>query len=71
MSINLFENYFLRHNFFSKWYQPSGQNRQKTVCRSAVFLNSALKIQCHVVSTLLQTAFSAIFPTGKHVYYYF
>jgi len=28
-----------------------------------VFVNSALKIQCHVV-TLLQTAFSAIFPLG-------
>jgi len=33
-----------------------------------VFVNSALKIQCHVVKkkTLLQTAFSAILPTGKH-----
>jgi len=31
-----------------------------------VFVNAALKIQCHVV-TLLQTAFSAIFPTGLHL----
>jgi len=30
------------------------------------FVNSALKIQCHVVKkTILQTAFSAILPTGK------
>jgi len=68
MSINLFENYFLRHNFFSKWYQPSGQNRQKTVCRSAVFLIRHSKYSAMLSTT---TAFSAIFPTGKHVYYYF
>jgi len=31
-----------------------------------VFVNLALKIQCHVVkNTLLQTAFSAILPTGR------
>jgi len=31
-----------------------------------VFINSALKIQCHIVNdTLLQTAFSAILPTWK------
>jgi len=31
-----------------------------------VFVNSALKIPCHVVkNTLLQTAFSAILPTGR------
>jgi len=31
-----------------------------------VFVNSAFKIQCHVVkNTLTQTAFSVIFPTGK------
>jgi len=31
-----------------------------------IFVNSALKIQCHhvVKNTLLQTAFSAILPTG-------
>jgi len=30
------------------------------------FVNSALKIQCHIVknTTLLKTAFLAIFPTG-------
>jgi len=40
---------------------PSGQNCQKTVRRSAFFVNSALKIQCNIVkNTLLQTAFSAI-----------
>jgi len=32
---------------------------------ACVFVNSALKIQCHVVKhTLLRTAFSAILPTG-------
>jgi len=45
---------------------PSGQNRQKTAWRS--FINSALKIQCHIVkNTLLQNAqnaFSVILPTG-------
>jgi len=36
-------------------------------CESDVFVNSALKIQCHVVdNTLLQTAFSVILPTGKN-----
>jgi len=34
--------------------------------KECVFLNSALKIQYHVVTnTLQQTAFSAILPTGK------
>jgi len=31
-------------------------------------VNLALKIQCHVVkNTLLQTSFSAIFPTGLEI----
>jgi len=35
------------------------------VCLLHTYLNSALKIQCHVFkSTLLQTAFSAILPSG-------
>jgi len=29
-----------------------------------VFVNSALKIQCYIVNTLIQTAFSVILPTG-------
>jgi len=33
--------------------------------KECIFVNSALKIQCHVVkNTLLETAFSAILPTG-------
>jgi len=40
-----------------------GQNRQKTVCVSAFFVNSALKILCHIViNTFLQTVF--FLPTG-------
>jgi len=43
-------------------FKPCGQNRQKTVCRSAFFVNSVLKIQSHVVkNTLLHTAFSGDF----------
>jgi len=42
---------------------PSGKNRQKAVWRSAFLVNSALKIQCHIVkNTLPQAAFSAILP---------
>jgi len=34
------------------------------------FVNSALKIQCNIVkNTLLQTAFSAIFPTGIEIHF--
>jgi len=33
--------------------------------KECVYVNSSLKIQCHIVkNTLLQTAFSAILPTG-------
>jgi len=44
---------------------PSGKNCQKNSPKECVFVNSALKLQFHVVkkSTFLQTAFSAIFPT--------
>jgi len=47
--------------------EPSVQNRQKKNSLSeCVFVNSALKIQCHIVkNTLLHTAFSAILPTAK------
>jgi len=48
------------------WSMPSGQNLQKKQSEgvSAFFFSSALKIQYHIVkNTLLQTAFSAIFPT--------
>jgi len=42
-------------NLWGNFCEPSGQNRQKTV----VFVNLALKVQCHMVkNTLLQTAFS-------------
>jgi len=40
---------------------PSG----KSSLKECVFVNSALKRQCHVVkNALLKTAFSAILPTG-------
>jgi len=43
--------------------QPSGQNRQKKQSEG-VFVNSALKLQCHVVKNNTPTdCFSAIFPT--------
>jgi len=46
--------------------QPSRQNRNSLM--ECVFVNSAIKIQCHVVkNTLLQTAFSAILPTGRRI----
>jgi len=33
--------------------------------KECIFFNSALKLQCNIVkNTLLQTAFSAILPTG-------
>jgi len=35
--------------------------------QECVFVNSALKVQCHFVkNTLLQIAFSAILPTGEN-----
>jgi len=40
---------------------PSEQNLQKNSLKESVFVNSALKI---VKNILLQTAFSAILPTG-------
>jgi len=44
---------------------PGGKNHQKAVCRSAFFINSELKLQCHIVqNTLLQTVLLAILPTG-------
>jgi len=62
----------LRLLFAQKTSIPSGQNRQKNslkeCVKECVFVNSALKIQCHVVKyTLLQTAFSAILLTGRSV----
>jgi len=45
--------------------QNVGKIDKKNSVKECVFVNSALKIQCHVVNnTLLQTAFSAILPTG-------
>jgi len=43
---------------------PSGQNRQKQSEEVRFLLvNSALKIQCHIVKkTLIKTAFLAILP---------
>jgi len=44
---------------------PSEQNLQKNSLKESVFVNSALKIQHHIVKNiLLQTAFLAILPTG-------
>jgi len=38
---------------------------KKTVRRSAFFVNSTLKKQCHIVkNTFLQIAISVILPTG-------
>jgi len=39
---------------------------KKSSLKQRVFVNSALKLQCH--NTLLQTAFSAILPTGNGEY---
>jgi len=52
---------FLFREFEGYCNLDSGQNRQKkTVSRSAFFVNSALKIQFHIVkNTLLQTAYFA------------
>jgi len=37
---------------------PSGQNRQKNSLKVCIFVNSALKLQCHIIkNTLLQTDF--------------
>jgi len=48
--------------------QPSGQNRQKNSLKCIFVINSALKIQCHIVkNTLLQTAFSVILSAGKEI----
>jgi len=39
------------------------------IAKKQFFVNSALKIQCHVVkNNLLQTAFSAIFPVWVSTY---
>jgi len=44
---------------------PVGKIAKKSSLNECVFVNSALKIQRHIVkNTLLQTAFSAILPTG-------
>jgi len=38
----------------------------KIQSKECVFVNSAFKLQCHIVkNTLLHTAFSAILPTGS------
>jgi len=45
---------------------------KKTVWTSALFVNSELKIQCHVFENiLLQTAFWVIWPTGYCQYHHF
>jgi len=52
---------------FDVWLEGSNIPIRILLRRSPVgkIVNSALKIQCHVVkNALLQTAFSAIFPTG-------
>jgi len=46
-------------------HKPSEKNHQKHSLKESVFIDTALKIQCHVVkNALLQTAFSAILATG-------
>jgi len=43
-----------------------GKLAKKGSLKECVFVNSALKTQCHIVKiTLLQTVFLAILPTGK------
>jgi len=40
--------------------------------KECIFINSALKIQCHAVkNTVLQTAFLAILPIGMLLCWYF
>jgi len=47
---------------------PVGKIAKKTVWKSACFVKSALKTQCHVVkNTLLRTSFSVILPTGSQL----
>jgi len=42
------------------------ENRQKSSLKESVFINSALKLQCHIAkNALLQTALLAILPTGN------
>jgi len=42
-----------------------GKIAKKNSLKECSFVNSALKIQCHIVkSTILQTAFWEILPTG-------
>jgi len=50
---------FARQNFSKKkgkcihiGVHPSGQNRQKSSPYECIFVNSALKIQCHIVRTI-------------------
>jgi len=46
-------------------FLPSGQNHQKQSEGSCVFVNSALKMRCHIVkNTLSQTVLPAILSTG-------
>jgi len=48
----------------SEIVHPVGKMAKNSL-KEWVFVNSALKIQCHIVkNTLLQTAFSAILPIG-------
>jgi len=37
------------HVSVSFLYLPSGQNRQKNTLKECVLVNSALKLQCHIV----------------------
>jgi len=47
--------------------KPSGQNRLKNSLKECVYVNSAHKIQCHIVKkyTPMQTAFTVILPTAN------
>jgi len=37
--------------FYNEVSLPSGQNRKKKSLKESIFVNSALKIQCHIVNT--------------------
>jgi len=50
---------------------PVGKIAKNSLKECVFFVNSALKIQCHIVkNTLLQMAFSGIFPTGLVVKFF-
>jgi len=66
-----FRNRLLLSRTLSLSINPSGQNRQNTVWRSAfllicVFVNSALKLQCHIVRNSYRLLFGRFCPLSKY-----